>query len=118
MPLLPTTPLGAGGMGEVYRAKDLRLNRDVAIKVLLAALSSDSESLHRFQQEAQARGRSESSETRSVVGQPRGYLQSGRVLYETLSGKRMPVDEARELCRAGFAVLRLRAGRSVNRIMN
>ena len=115
MPLLPTTPLGAGGMGEVYRAKDLRLNRDVAIKVLLAALSSDSESLHRFQQEAQARGRSE-SEARSVVGQPRGYLQSGRVLYETLSGKRMPVDEARELCRAGFAVLRLRAGRSVKRI--
>ena len=67
--------IGSGGMGVVYRAVDVNLDRDVAIKVLLAALSSDSESLHRFQQEAQARGRSE-SEARSVVGQPRGYLQS------------------------------------------
>jgi eukaryotic-like serine/threonine-protein kinase len=48
--------LGAGGMGEVYRAKDLRLNREVAIKVLPAAFSNDSERLRRFEQEAQAAG--------------------------------------------------------------
>jgi eukaryotic-like serine/threonine-protein kinase len=48
------TSAGAGGMGEVYRARDARLNRDVAIKVLPVAFASDPERLRRFQQEAQA----------------------------------------------------------------
>jgi TolB-like protein/Flp pilus assembly protein TadD len=46
--------LGSGGMGEVYRAHDVRLNRPVAIKVLPAILSSSSERLRRFEQEARA----------------------------------------------------------------
>src|SRR5438552_3774261 len=48
--------LGAGGMGEVYRARDEKLNRDVAIKVLPATLSQDGDRLRRFEQEAQAAG--------------------------------------------------------------
>ncbi len=46
--------IGEGGMGEVYRARDTKLNRDVAIKVLPAALSQDEDRLRRFEQEAQA----------------------------------------------------------------
>src|ERR1041384_3733475 len=61
MPLTPGTrlgpyeilaPIGAGGMGEVYRAKDTRLDRDVAIKVLPHALAGDPERLARFEREA------------------------------------------------------------------
>ena len=49
-------PIGAGGMGEVYRARDPRLGRDVAIKVLPASFSSDPDRLKRFEQEARAAG--------------------------------------------------------------
>src|SRR6478752_271947 len=48
--------IGAGGMGEVYRAKDARLGRDVAIKVLPASFSQDADRLRRFEQEAKAAG--------------------------------------------------------------
>ncbi len=62
MPLAPGTklgsyevlgPLGAGGMGEVYRARDSRLNRDLALKVLPAGAAGDAERRDRFQREAQ-----------------------------------------------------------------
>src|SRR6267378_7672505 len=61
MPLLPGTrigtyqitgPLGAGGMGEVYRARDTRLGREVAVKVLPASVSSNPDRLARFEREA------------------------------------------------------------------
>ena len=48
------SPLGAGGMGEVYRARDTRLGREVAIKVLPSSLSADPGRLQRFEQEARS----------------------------------------------------------------
>jgi serine/threonine protein kinase len=46
------SPLGAGGMGEVYRSRDTRLDRTVAIKILPESFASDADRLQRFEQEA------------------------------------------------------------------
>src|SRR5712691_11479214 len=48
------SPLGAGGMGEVYRARDKRLGRDVAVKVLPASVANNPDRLARFEREAKA----------------------------------------------------------------
>ena len=53
-PYTIASSVGAGGMGEVYRARDARLNRDIAIKILPASFSTDSDRLQRFAQEARA----------------------------------------------------------------
>ncbi|MFY9549532.1 MAG: hypothetical protein WAU32_00140 [Thermoanaerobaculia bacterium] len=48
------SPIGAGGMGEVYRARDKKLDRDVAIKVLPQSVATDPDTLARFEREAKA----------------------------------------------------------------
>jgi Tol biopolymer transport system component len=61
-------PLGEGGMGEVYRARDTRLNRDVAIKILPAGFSEDNERLARFEREAQLLAQLHHSNIASIFG--------------------------------------------------
>jgi serine/threonine protein kinase len=85
--------LGAGGMGEVYRAHDPRLRRDVALKVLLSSPVADADRLRRFQQEAQATCQLNHPNILTVydVGQQDGipYIVSELLEGETLrSGSR------------------------------
>ena len=63
-------PLGAGGMGEVYRARDGRLGREVAIKVLPAAVANDAERMARFQREAQMLASLNHPNIASIYGLP------------------------------------------------
>jgi serine/threonine protein kinase len=75
MPLAPgvrlgpyevVAPIGAGGMGEVYRARDTRLNRDIAVKVLPEAVATNPDRLARFEREARKRRRRSRIPTSSV----------------------------------------------------
>src|SRR5215472_3115781 len=90
--------LGAGGMGEVYRARDTRLGREVAVKVLPAAFSESPERLARFEQEASAAGALNHPNILAIydVGTHDGapYLVSelleGETLRTKLDGKPLP----------------------------
>jgi serine/threonine protein kinase len=100
------SPLGAGGMGEVYRAKDTRLGRDVAIKVLPAAFVHDPDRLARFRREAQIlaslnhpniaiiHGLEESGDSCCLVME----LVPGQTLAERLAVGALPVEEALPIC--------------------
>jgi len=98
-------PLGAGGMGEVYRAHDPRLARDVAVKVLPSGLTRDPERLRRFEQEAKAVGALNHPNILSVfdAGTAEGSpyvvteLLEGQTLRERMSGAALPVRRAVEI---------------------
>ncbi len=95
-------PIGAGGMGEVYRARDERLRREVAVKVLPASFSQDPERLHRFEQEAQTAGGLNHPNITAVydLGSHDGSpyivteLLEGETLRARLSGGALPVRKA------------------------
>src|SRR5438046_5946715 len=98
------SPLGAGGMGEVYRARDPRLGRDVAIKVLPASFSADADRLRRFEQEARAAGILNHPNITAVldIGE---HESAPYVLQELLEG---------ETLRQALAVGRLPARRAID----
>ena len=82
------SPIGAGGMGEVYRARDTRLSRDVAIKILPASFSADPDRLQRFAQESRAAAALNHPNILSIydIGEDRGapYVVSELLEGETL----------------------------------
>src|SRR5262245_15367327 len=82
-------PLGKGGMGEVYRARDTRLNRDVALKVLPDLFASDRDRLGRFKNEAQLLASLSHPNIAAVVLADvfARHLSAPRVLARTLDGR-------------------------------
>lgn len=95
MPLNPGTrlgpyeilaPIGAGGMGEVYRAHDIRLARDVALKILPTEVAADPSRRARFEQEARAVAALNHPNIVAVYDVGDGYMVSELVEGETLRG--------------------------------
>ena len=94
--------IGAGGMGEVYKARDIRLKRDVALKILPESFASDPDRLARFQREAEVLaslshpniagiyGLEESDGIRALVME----LVEGPTLADRIAEGAIPVDEA------------------------
>ena len=114
MPLSPGTrfgpyeilaPLGAGGMGEVYRARDTRLGRDVAVKILPENFAADPERLHRFEQEARSVAALNHPNILSVhdIGEQNGTrfivteLLEGETLRDRLAAGALPVRKSVEI---------------------
>ncbi len=96
------SPLGAGGMGEVFRARDTKLNRDVAIKVLPSAFAQDAERVARLRREAQLLASLNHPNIAAIHGleESEGVLAlalelvEGEDLAERLKRGGIPVDEA------------------------
>lgn len=99
-------PLGAGAMGEVYRARDTRLERDVALKVLPRELAGDEERLRRFEREAKTLASLNHPNVAQVYGIDQVddtcfmamELVRGQDLAERLKQSALSLDEAIELC--------------------
>src|SRR5687768_3251374 len=95
-------PLGAGGMGEVYRATDTNLSRQVAIKVLPEALAADAERLARFDREAKTLAALNHPHIAAIYGLERAgnttalimELVEGPTLADRIAQGAIPIDEA------------------------
>lgn len=94
--------IGAGGMGEVYRARDTKLGRDVAIKVLPEEFSQDKERLDRFEREARLLAQVNHANIATLHGLEEHdgkqcivmELVEGETLAERIAKGRIPIDEA------------------------
>jgi serine/threonine protein kinase len=87
------SPVGAGGMGEVYRAKDTQLKRDVALKVLPAAFANDPERMARFRREAEVLAALNHPNIAAIYGIEQQALVMEMVEGETLKGP-LPIETA------------------------
>src|SRR5437867_3006553 len=106
--------LGRGGMGEVYRARDSRLRRDVAVKIVPASLAANADRLQRFEREAQILASLNHPHIAAIYGLEEGAgvqalvleLVEGETLADRIarSKKGLPLDEAlgiaRQICDA------------------
>ncbi|HSF17404.1 MAG TPA: protein kinase [Vicinamibacteria bacterium] len=112
MPLAPgtrlgpyeiTAPIGKGGMGEVYRARDTKLNRDVAIKVLPDAFATDADRMKRFEREAQVLASLNHPNIAAIYGLENNALilelVEGLSLAERLGQGPLPLEEAIPIAR-------------------
>src|SRR5262245_42379493 len=105
-------PLGAGGMGEVYRARDTKLARDVALKVLPAEFAIDPDRLARFKREAQLLASLNHPHIAAIYGLEEGPAEAGHhihalvlelvegpTLADRIAQGRFPLDEALPIAR-------------------
>jgi serine/threonine protein kinase len=107
--------LGAGGMGEVYRARDTKLGRDVAIKVLPQSLRADAERLARFEREARLLaslnhphigaiyGLEDSNDVRGLILE----LVEGATLADRIARGRLSLDETLQKIRSATSATRV-----------
>ena len=113
--------LGAGGMGEVYRARDTRLGREVAVKLLLGDLPRDPERLARFDREARLLASLNHPGIAALYGLEREggtpylvmELVPGETLAERLSRGALPVGEALQICRQIAEALEAAHGKGI-----
>jgi serine/threonine protein kinase len=106
-PYAIVSSIGAGGMGEVFRARDSRLNRDVAIKVLPAGFANDKERVARFRREAQVVASLNHAHIAAIDGLEENdgivalvlELVEGEDLAERLARGPIPIDEAIDIAR-------------------
>ena len=113
--------IGSGGMGQVYRAHDQRLGRDVAIKVLPPEVASDADRLRRFEQEARAAAALNHSNILALydIGSEQGVsfivteLLEGRTLREVLAQERLAIGRVIDLAAQTASGLAAAHGRNL-----
>ena len=116
-----TGELGVGGMGEVYRATDTNLKREIAIKILPPAFASDADRIARFQREAEALAALNHSNIAQIYGLERSgeitalamELVEGPTLADRIAEGPIPVDEALGIARQIADALEAAHGRQI-----